>query len=252
MAAAPRTSPASTTCLLFRQRTTNPTTLPSARCAGRRHPKRPKPDPWHTLLRASGLAADRPGADRRWPSSRPSNASSIDHAPDRRIRRLATYLGQPTWTSALNSRSVLWVSVLDLIPWRRHAIGNAPLRRMALDMEQDQVSALRLWLYQCGRLLAAMVGAFALGLIVGEARAQPGNHDDGHAERHDWYRDLSQPGAGFSCCNGTASGVEGDCRPTARGEFHLTQHIGDRRADPHQPDGCEPGRCARRAHERAA
>ena len=39
-------------------------------------------------------------------------------------------------------------------------------------------------------------------------------HGQGHAENHDWYQELKQPGTGFSCCNGTANGVEGDCRPT--------------------------------------
>ena len=74
------------------------------------------------------------------------------------------------------------------------------------------MSALRRWPCQWCRLLAAMVGAFALGLIVGETRAQSGNRDDGHAARHGWYRDLRQPGTSFSCSNGTAA--EGDCRPT--------------------------------------
>ena len=41
-----------------------------------------------------------------------------------------------------------------------------------------------------------------------------GTRNIGHAENHDWYRDLKQPGTGYSCCNGTANGVEGDCRPT--------------------------------------
>jgi hypothetical protein len=41
-----------------------------------------------------------------------------------------------------------------------------------------------------------------------------GLHGQGHAENHDWYQGLKQPGTGFSCCNGTANGVEGDCRPT--------------------------------------
>ena len=41
-----------------------------------------------------------------------------------------------------------------------------------------------------------------------------GMHGQGHAENHDWYQGLKQPGTGFSCCNGTANGVEGDCRPT--------------------------------------
>ena len=39
-------------------------------------------------------------------------------------------------------------------------------------------------------------------------------HGQGHAENHDWYQQLKQPGTGFSCCNGTTNGVEGDCRPT--------------------------------------
>ncbi|TMJ30401.1 MAG: hypothetical protein E6G95_05370 [Alphaproteobacteria bacterium] len=41
-----------------------------------------------------------------------------------------------------------------------------------------------------------------------------GIRNDGHAENHDWYKGLKQPGTGYSCCNGTANGVEGDCRPT--------------------------------------
>ena len=41
-----------------------------------------------------------------------------------------------------------------------------------------------------------------------------GRHGQGHAENHDWYQQLKQPGTGFSCCNGTTHGVEGDCRPT--------------------------------------
>lgn len=44
------------------------------------------------------------------------------------------------------------------------------------------------------------------------AAAQSGNHGDGHAEHHDWYRDLLTP-HGYSCCNGTVDGREGDCRP---------------------------------------
>jgi len=41
-----------------------------------------------------------------------------------------------------------------------------------------------------------------------------GQRDHGHAENHDWYKNLKQPGTGYSCCNGTVNGVEGDCRPT--------------------------------------
>jgi hypothetical protein len=41
-----------------------------------------------------------------------------------------------------------------------------------------------------------------------------GTRNIGHAENHDWYKGLKQPGTGYSCCNGTVNGVEGDCRPT--------------------------------------
>ena len=41
-----------------------------------------------------------------------------------------------------------------------------------------------------------------------------GTRNFGHAENHDWYKDLKQPGTGYSCCNGTMNGVDGDCRPT--------------------------------------
>jgi hypothetical protein len=41
-----------------------------------------------------------------------------------------------------------------------------------------------------------------------------GNHGQGHAENHDWYQELKQPSTGYSCCNGTMNGIEGDCRPT--------------------------------------
>jgi hypothetical protein len=41
-----------------------------------------------------------------------------------------------------------------------------------------------------------------------------GTRNLGHAENHDWYKELKQPGTGYSCCNGTTNGVEGDCRPT--------------------------------------
>ena len=41
-----------------------------------------------------------------------------------------------------------------------------------------------------------------------------GQHGQGHAENHDWYRELKQPGTGYSCCNGRLSSTDGDCRPT--------------------------------------
>jgi hypothetical protein len=41
-----------------------------------------------------------------------------------------------------------------------------------------------------------------------------GQRSHGHAENHDWYKDLKQPGTEYSCCNGSVNGVSGDCRPT--------------------------------------
>ena len=35
----------------------------------------------------------------------------------------------------------------------------------------------------------------------------------GHAQNHDWYKDLRQPDIGSRCCNGTVDGKQGDCRP---------------------------------------
>jgi len=47
------------------------------------------------------------------------------------------------------------------------------------------------------------------------ARLGPGGyHGQNHTENHDWYQELKQPGTGYSCCNGTVNGIEGDCRPT--------------------------------------
>jgi hypothetical protein len=39
-----------------------------------------------------------------------------------------------------------------------------------------------------------------------------GQWGHGHAENHDWYQKLKQPGTGYSCCNGDVT--HGDCRPT--------------------------------------
>ncbi len=71
----------------------------------------------------------------------------------------------------------------------------------------------------------AFVGvALAFGLATASpfpsAFSQDGHQGDrglrgeGHAQSHDWYQELKQPGTGYSCCNGTSNGVEGDCRPT--------------------------------------
>lgn len=56
--------------------------------------------------------------------------------------------------------------------------------------------------------------ALAFLLVAAGAAAQSGRHNDGHAQQHDWYQELKQPGTGYSCCNGTINGILGDCRPT--------------------------------------
>lgn len=62
-----------------------------------------------------------------------------------------------------------------------------------------------------------VISAFAMIILLGflqHAKAQDGDRNYRHLENHDWYRDLRQPGTGYSCCNGTANGVDGDCRQT--------------------------------------
>ena len=68
-------------------------------------------------------------------------------------------------------------------------------------------------------LLGVASAASLQSLAQDQARAPTGrplhgNHGEGHAEGHDWYKELKQPGTGYSCCNGTTDGREGDCRPT--------------------------------------
>lgn len=59
----------------------------------------------------------------------------------------------------------------------------------------------------------------ALVLLAIAILASPGRAQSGHAEHHDWYKDLRQPGTGYSCCNALTSTGEGDCRPV-RGFLH--------------------------------
>jgi len=65
----------------------------------------------------------------------------------------------------------------------------------------------------------ALVGVVSACVLFGAgilppAWAQDGHQGQGHAENHDWYQELKQPGTGYSCCTGTVNGIEGDCRPT--------------------------------------
>ena len=60
----------------------------------------------------------------------------------------------------------------------------------------------------------ALFGASPFSSAFAQDAAQDGHHGQGHAENHDWYQELKQPGTGYSCCNGTINGIEGVCRPT--------------------------------------
>ena len=61
---------------------------------------------------------------------------------------------------------------------------------------------------------ASVAASLALGAAAQDHSSIDGQRGQGHAENHDWYKDLKQPGTGYSCCNGSFNGVEGDCRPT--------------------------------------
>ena len=53
-----------------------------------------------------------------------------------------------------------------------------------------------------------------LSIAAQDHSAIDGQRGHGHAENHDWYKDLKQPQTGYSCCNGRSSSSDGDCRPT--------------------------------------
>jgi hypothetical protein len=62
-------------------------------------------------------------------------------------------------------------------------------------------------------MYASILAASAAMALATSAIAQDGGfHGAGHAENHDWYSKLNQPGTTYSCCNGNEHG--GDCRPT--------------------------------------
>ena len=66
-------------------------------------------------------------------------------------------------------------------------------------------------------LIAAFVAA-ALAWLPAKAQDHSGHYGQGHAEHHDWYEKLKQPGSNASCCNAQKKRpdgqLEGDCRPT--------------------------------------
>ena len=59
----------------------------------------------------------------------------------------------------------------------------------------------------------ALVLALSPLAAMAQSTAPSGRHGDGHAENHDWYKDLKQPDIGSRCCNGSVDGKQGDCRP---------------------------------------
>lgn len=61
----------------------------------------------------------------------------------------------------------------------------------------------------------ALAACVCFLLLPQIARAQHGHRGEGHAEHHDWLKDLKQPNTGHSCCNArTDTNPEGDCRQT--------------------------------------
>lgn len=72
------------------------------------------------------------------------------------------------------------------------------------------------------RLVALLVAAIVIGLAISKVRAQDGHHGAGHAEAHDWYRDLKQPFTGYSCCNGDTVDADGQLKQLAPdGRSHI-------------------------------
>lgn len=66
-------------------------------------------------------------------------------------------------------------------------------------------------------LSMAVVALFAQSASAQDHKHQhsQGIHGQGHAENHDWYQQLNQPGTSYSCCNAlTDKDPNGDCRPT--------------------------------------
>ena len=61
--------------------------------------------------------------------------------------------------------------------------------------------------------LVLALSPLASPAALAQSSAPSGRHGDGHAENHDWYKDLKQPDIGSRCCNGSADGKQGDCRP---------------------------------------
>lgn len=55
--------------------------------------------------------------------------------------------------------------------------------------------------------MRVLLAGLVVLLRIGAAAAQSGAHGENHAQHHDWYRDLRQPGSGASCCSLQ------DCRP---------------------------------------
>lgn len=57
-----------------------------------------------------------------------------------------------------------------------------------------------------------IAGLFVLAVLLGGIGSQCAHAQSGHAENHDWYKDLKTH-SGWSCCNAQTAEGHGDCRP---------------------------------------
>ena len=63
-------------------------------------------------------------------------------------------------------------------------------------------------------LAVAAWAALAMWGVADMARAQSGERGHGHAQYHDWYKELKN-GEGVECCNAQTTHGDGDCRPVS-------------------------------------
>lgn len=63
-------------------------------------------------------------------------------------------------------------------------------------------------------LLPLLGHSLAMALAMAQSAPPSGRHGDGHAQNHDWHKELRQPDTGSRCCKGDADSKPGDCRPT--------------------------------------
>ena len=67
---------------------------------------------------------------------------------------------------------------------------------------------------QMARGVLLVAAAFGVWGATEFARAQDGHRGHGHAQYHDWYKELKN-GEGVDCCNAKTAQGDGDCRPVS-------------------------------------